>query len=443
MVAALAIQQPDPKRLHLVTEFRGAVGRLFREHSGEIVISGPAGTGKTRSILEWLNLRCAQEPLRVLFLRKTLESLKTSALVTFTEKVLHDFDGKRSAADGVTYFGGNHIRPASFTYEQTGSTIVIGGMDNPTKILSTEYDIIYVNECTELTLDEWERLGNRTDRPDTNQSRPASLLLGDCNPDAPRHWIKKRLAEGHLQLWLTTHKDNPAMWDRIAKSWTPSGERYMERLQRLTGVRRQRLLLGVWAASEGQVYTEFDPERHVQSIDTTFWTTYMAVDVGSRNPTAILTAHHREGDDHLHVSHEVYRRGMTSTDILDAIKAEADRSQPYDIFIDPSAKAYIDDLRRAGYPAKPAVNDVLVGIQRVHGVLGHGFSADPSCSNLIDEFGMYSYPDNPKLELDKPVKDNDHAMDALRYLCVGIFGEASTELHLPTGALADYLATAY
>lgn len=418
MVAALAVQQSDPKRLHLVTEFRGAVGRLFTEHSGEIVISGPAGTGKTRSILEWIHLRCAQERIRVLFLRKTQESLKASAMVTFTQKVLHDFDGKESRSDGVKYFGGNDIESASFTYRDTGSVIVMGGMDNPTKILSTEYDIIYVNECTELTLDEWERLGNRTDRPDTNQSRPASLLLGDCNPDAPRHWIRKRQADGLLQLWPTTHKDNPAMWDRRAKTWTPSGERYMERLQRLTGVRRQRLLLGVWAASEGMVYDGFADE-HIRSQDVAGWRTILAVDVGSRNPTAILTIH-IASDERVHVSREVYRRNMTASEIVAAVENEADLSKPDTIFLDPSAKGYIDDLIRDGYPAEKAENDVLVGIQRVQAVIAHGFSVDPACVNLIEEFGMYAYPDNPKVETDKPVKDHDHALDALRYGIVGI-----------------------
>jgi phage terminase large subunit len=53
-------------------------------------------------------------------------------------------------------------------------------------------------------------------------------------------------------------------------------------------------------------------------------------------------------------------------------------------------------------------------------VLSGGFSIDPACINTVDEFGLYSYPDNPKVETDKPNKTDDHAMDALRYLCLGI-----------------------
>ena len=129
---------------------------------------------------------------------------------------------ERSVADGVSYFGGNDILPAQFTYEDTGSTIVLGGMDRPSKVLSTEYDIIYINEATELTSEQWEQLGGRTDRPRLGPERPPSLLLGDCNPDAPQHWIKQRADEGKLRLWPTTHRDNPAMWDRITGTWTRS-----------------------------------------------------------------------------------------------------------------------------------------------------------------------------------------------------------------------------
>ncbi len=249
--------------VRLVTEFRGAVGRLFTEGKGEIIISGPAGTGKTRSILEWIHWRCENEAIRVLMLRKTHTALVTSALVTFNRQVLHQFDGKRSIPDGVTFFGGNKILPPEYQYLDTGSAIVTGGMDTITKVLSTEYDIVYINEVTELTLDDWELSGNRTDRPTMDTTRPESLLLGDCNPDVPHHWIKQREKHDLLKLWPTTHKDNPSMWDRIGQRWTESGQRYLDRLNKNTGVRRLRMLEGKWVAAEGQVYEAWDPIVHL------------------------------------------------------------------------------------------------------------------------------------------------------------------------------------
>ena len=84
-----------------------------------------------------------------------MASSTASALVTFQEQVLHEFDGKRSLYDGVTYFGGNNIQSAQFTYQTTGSRIVVAGIDQSTKVKSTEWDIVFVNETTELTLDDW------------------------------------------------------------------------------------------------------------------------------------------------------------------------------------------------------------------------------------------------------------------------------------------------
>jgi phage terminase large subunit len=242
---------------------------LFRESpGGEIIISGAAGTGKTRAILEWINHRCQNElNLRVLLLRKTQESAKSSVLVTFMNQVLEGFDGKEAPASGVSYYGGSGVRPADFTYHRTGSKILITGMDRISKVKSTEWDIVYVNEITELSLAEYEELSARTDRPTTDTTRPPSILLGDCNPDAPTHWIKQRERDGVLQLWVSRHEDNPAMWDKNLKVWTASGQRYIDRLENLTGVRYQRLRLGKWVAAEGQVYESWNPDQHLLTDD--------------------------------------------------------------------------------------------------------------------------------------------------------------------------------
>ena len=120
--------------------------------------------------------------------------------------------------------------------------------------------------------------------------------------------------------------------------------------------------------------------------------------------------------------------------ISHAAPAPFDRAEPEAIYIDPSAKGVIDALQRLGYPAIGADHDVLEGIRRVKAVLTGGFSIDPDCIDTIDEFGLYAYPDNPRIETDKPVKDHDHAMDALRYLCMGALE--------PTINLADFYRSA-
>lgn len=424
-------------------EARGAMRRLWSQSSGEIVISGPAGTGKTRGILDWIHRRCAQEKLRVLILRKTLESLKASALVTYQDQVLYRFDGKRSVADGVSYFGGNNIVPAQFTYEDTGSVIILGGMDRPSKVLSTDYDIIYVNEATELTLDQWEMLGGRTDRPRLGPERPRSLLLGDCNPDAPTHWIKLRADEGKLRLWPTTHQDNPAMWDLARREWTPAGRRYLSRLLGFTGVRRLRMVLGVWAAAEGQVYDAWLDIIHVARTDevTAFlerrpWF-FGAADWGWVNPGVLqVFAVDRDGGMLMVAEHYHTHRTVDGWWVPRAVEF-SQRFGFLDWVCDPAEPQNIELFRRAGLNARGAINDLLPGISAVQDrlrVVGERrprlmIAADalqvrdeelvaaklPWCT--LQEIPEYVWARNAGgvLLKEQPVDQNNHGMDTLRY----------------------------
>lgn len=426
------------------TQMRGALARLWTLQGGEVVISGPAGTGKTRGILDWIHQRCGQEKLRVLMVRKTLESLKASALVTYQDQVLYQFDGKRSVADGVTYFGGNNIIPAQFTYEDTGSVIILGGMDRPSKVLSTEYDIIYANETTELTLNQWELLGGRTDRPRLGPERPRSLLIGDCNPDAPTHWIKLRADEGKLKLWPTTHRDNPAMWDIGRGEWTRAGRIYLSRLLGFTGVRRLRMLLGVWAAAEGQVYDAWrdithvadpllvtDRLRHSWCFGTADW--------GWTNP-GVLQVWAVDHDDRLLLVAEHYhtRKTVDGWWVPRAVEL-TDRYGVQQWCCDPSEPQYIELFRNAGLNAGPAVNDLLPGITAVQERLRVDGSGAPRLMiaadallerdealveaklpwSTLQEIPEYVWARNAGglLLKEKPVDQNNHGLDSLRYAC--------------------------
>lgn len=427
------------------TEVRGAVARLWSLSEGEVVISGPAGTGKTLGILLWIHQRCSTERLRVLFLRKTQESLKASALVTFQEQVLHGFDGKRSVSDGVSYFGGNNITPAKFTYEETGSTIVLGGMDRPSKVLSTEYDIIYVNECTELTIDQWEQLGGRTDRPRLGPQRPRSLLLGDCNPDAPTHWIKLRADEGKLRLWPTTHRDNPAMWDRVKRQWTLAGRIYLNRLRGYTGVRRLRYLLGVWAAAEGQVLETWNDKLHMASAEQVReWL--------ERNPwffgtadwgwtkAGVLQVWAVDSDERLLLVAEYYQTRRTVDGWWAPRAVELSREFGFTEWAcDPSEPQYIDIFRQHGLNAYGAVNDLLPGITAMLNRLAVDGSGRPRLMiaanalrqrdealaeaklplSTLQEIPMYVWPKDEagRIVREKPVDEHNHGIDSMRYGC--------------------------
>jgi phage terminase large subunit len=220
------------------------------------------------------------------------------------------------------------------------------------------------------------------------------------------------------QEWVLDKDDNHALYKATTFDNPYSGaEDYVSGLG-YSGRFFEQEINASFVSFDGLVYDAFDRERHIKVMDCEGWRTGMTVDIGSRNPTAILTVR-SAGDERVHIERETYRRNMSSGDITDAIKAEADRCNPDVIYVDPSAKGYILELQRAGYPVKAANNDVIEGIGRVTDVLEHGFTVDPSCVNTIAEFESYRYPEGARSETDKPLKENDHALDAFRYFCLG------------------------
>jgi phage terminase large subunit len=165
---------------------------------------------------------------------------------------------------------------------------------------------------------------------------------------------------------------------------------------------------------DGLVYPGFDRTRNVVAADVTGWRTVVTVDVGTRNPTAILTVH-QAGDDRVHVSREVYRRNLSSAEIVAAIREAIDGTDAETVVIDPSAAGYILELQRLGYHVTKGDHAITEGIGRLTTAIADGLTVDPSCTNLVAEFESYRYPDGTRTESDKPIKDHDHALDALRY----------------------------
>jgi hypothetical protein len=210
-------------------------------------------TGKTYGALSKLHaLLCLFPNCYALMVRKTRNSILTSAVVTYTQKVLPFPPGHDLCP--IEKYGGE--RPEFFLYPN-GSRLAVGGLDDADKYLSAEYDFIYVNQAEEITLDAWEKLvGRATGRAG---NAPWTQVFGDCNPGPPNHWIKNRAA---LQLLETRHEDNPSLHN--GQDWTELGRKSLAILDGLTGLRYKRGRLGLWVGAEGVVY-EFDPTIHLIS----------------------------------------------------------------------------------------------------------------------------------------------------------------------------------
>jgi phage terminase large subunit len=394
----------------------GAAGDLFGRTDPEVVLCGPAGTGKSLACLYKLHLAAWDYPgMRGLIVRKTRESLTQSALVTYEDKVMN--------AEERLVLASNCQRRVRQSYSYpNGSEVVVGGLDKPTKIMSTEFDMAYVQEAVELAENDWESLSSRL----RNGVMPYQQLFGDTNPDAPYHWLKRRIDAGKTAGLESRHEDNPTV--------TPA---YLARLDALTGVRYQRLRLGRWAGAEGIVYDEWDEGVHL--IDPfpipPSWRRIRVVDFGYTNPFVCgWIAFDHDGRAHL------YREIYWSQRLVADHAAEIKRLSAGEVYEATVADHDAEDratLEAAGIRTIAAKKDVLPGIERVQLRLrkaadgrprlfihrGCRLQADPrlvaarrpTCT--AEEFASYIWapPVGGAQPKEAPRKADDHGLDMLRY----------------------------
>lgn len=244
----------------------------------------------------------------------------------------------------------------------------------------------------------------------------------NCNPDSPRHWFKEEWIDKaeeknalHLHFNIT---DNPVLERKII-------ERYMKLY---TGVFYQRFILGLWVAADGLVYDINTDDLIVQPDELPLnGRYYISVDYGTLNPfSAGLWC--VSGGKAYRVKEFYYdgrKKGKQLTDeeyYQELIKL-ADGYRVDRIIIDPSAASMIATIKRHGkLNVGKAKNDVLDGIRVTSGYLKSGkIKVTPECKGILAEFGLYRW--DAKAAKDTVIKENDHAMDDMRYFCYTVLNK--------------------
>lgn len=423
----------------------GKCALLFSCQAPVVLISGPAGTGKSRACLEKMHAICLKTPgVRALIVRKTRESLSSTALVTYREYV-----AKETLLSGeVWFYGGSKEEPAQYCYGN-GSSITIGGMDKSIRIMSSEYDIVYAQEATELVIDDVEAITSRL----RNNRISFQQLIMDCNPDTPTHFLKGMERDGKLIMLESTHYDNPVLYNSDTGEMTARGEAYLEKLHRLTGVRRKRLLLGLWVAAEGVVYEGFDEAVHV--IDPfdipDDWPRYWGIDFGYTNPFVLQCWAHDTAENRLYLYRELYHAKRLveqhAEQIMDIVAPEKQwiEPQPRRVLADHDAEGRATFTLKTGLRTQEAHKAVTEGIQAVEERLQLRSDGKPgifffrNCTverdeelrergkpaSTVEEFPGYAWAPPPQTTTisvtqprikEFPGKENDHGMDTTRYV---------------------------
>ena len=240
-----------------------------------------------------------------------------------------------------------------------------------------------------------------------------SKLWFNCNPEHPMHWfheewIKKREEKNCLYLHFTM-RDNPSLTQSIIRRY--------EKLY--SGAFYERFVLGKWVAAQGCVYPMFSQEKHVAEPPDGLEEYYISCDYGTVNPSS-FGLWGKKGGTWYRVSEYYFNsrtegRQRTDSEHYESLCDLAGYRDIRAVIVDPSAASFIECIRRGGrFKVIPAKNDVIDGIRRVSDCLKDStLMFSPSCKDSIREFGLYRWEENSAK--DSVRKENDHAMDDIRY----------------------------
>jgi phage terminase large subunit len=442
-------------RSALETRGLGADGKPLRNGGvpKEIMLSGPASTGKSWSVASiLLGLCTAHQGIRVLIVRKTRASLTESVCVTI-EKIL---------GSGSKIVGGVS-REHRHDYKIGKSVIVLGSMENPDRLYSTEWDVVWIEEAREVAREGYLKF-LRAIRNNAVSKLPFQLLLTTTNPDSPAHHLYQRALKGKIHHLVSDHKDNPAMWDEANQTWHPYGLEVLDSLDALDGNLYKRLRKGEWVAAEGAIYPDYDPALHTCTLarDAKGWVTaaalekigtrafYAGIDFGYAHPGTIMLAAFTSKRE-LYVIEQVMMTGEQVSWFAEKLH-ELHLHYPLTLaFCDHARPDGIDLFNEVlgaqpeGSPGAIAVKankEVFKGLQVMRARISR---EDPSMffdtnslkqedkklagrsqpTRAEQEIGSYVFKSTGLMEEDGEVKDDpvkkwDDAMDGCRYLCLGV-----------------------
>ena len=372
-----------------------------------IICDGAVRSGKT-SIMMWAFVRWAMENFsgqRFGICGKTVDSCSKNIIVPFTAMTL--------AKEKYTM---RWRRSEKILEVRRGTTTnwfeVFGGKDESSAAL------IQGRTLAGVLLDEVALMP----RSFVEQALARCAVDGNkkwfsCNPESPQHWfylewIKKHDERNALYLHFTM-RDNPGLTEKVIEQYESM----------FSGVFYDRFIRGLWVVAEGLVYPMFD-ERNITDEVPESGEYYMSCDYGTLNPFSAglwcwngkVATRVRE----YYYSGRDERSNKTDEEYYIELEKLAGDLPVKSVVIDPSAASFIEVIRRhKRFRVQKAVNDVIPGIATTARYIQDGtIKVYRSCKDAIREFGLYRWDE--KSTEDKPIKENDHAMDDIRYFTMTI-----------------------
>lgn len=236
----------------------------------------------------------------------------------------------------------------------------------------------------------------------------------NCNPENPQHWFYTEwIQKAEEKNCLYVHflmKDNPSLSPKVISRY--------ESLY--SGAFYERFVLGKWVAVDGLVYPDAANGAYTAILpDSKPDELYVSCDYGTVNPTSMGLWGRYSGTWYrmreYYFSSREQGRQKTDEEYYADLCELCGNEQVSAVIVDPSAASFIECIRRHGkYRVIKAQNDVIDGIRKVSDSFKSGkLRITPCCKASIREFGLYRW--DSSVSKDSPRKENDHAMDDIRY----------------------------
>jgi len=373
------------------------------------VLIGGAGSGKSYAMAQALIAKFYHETdIQIWVVRKTLPSLKLSILKLIKELL----DEYRGDGKFPTYL--YNRTSLIFTYGK--NQIRFMSIDDPQKVMSSEANIIFIEEACELTYKDYQMLKLRLRRKTTGDQINQMFLA--TNPANIESWLKRKvidLEEG-VEVNHSTYRDNKYLNIEARKE-----------LENYTGGWREIYTEGKWLESQELVFTGWKIipySKFYNQIEEITW----GVDAGFNHKATLVKAYHLKSGNVIW-EEMIYKSGLTQEQFAELIlkTIPVELTQKY-MYVDSAEQGLIKSLFDKGVNCMNAKKNVMDGISYCKQYL-EGIT--PESKNLARELRAYSWKKNKEGEiLDEPLKFMDDLIDAGRYSTYSYFYNSPARLEL-------------
>ena len=362
------------------------------------VIYGGAGSGKSVFVAQKKVYQHLKDKGRkTLVVRKVGKTIRHSAFAMIKEIIYRwNVESLFNIPKGASNFD---------ITGPNGNQFIFTGLDDVEKLKSiVGITDMWVEEAFEITEEDFNQLDLRL-RGETPFPKQITLVF---NPVSALSWLKKRffdISDPNVSILKTTYKDNRFLDDEYIQ--------VLESLEHKDFTYYQIYTLGEWGVLGNLVYSNHVVEDFPRE-DEHYSSVYAGVDFGFNDPSAVVKIGWK--DDELYILDELYRKGLTNTELIQEIEDSKVVCKNHCLTGDSSEPARIKEFRQAGYNirgAEKGKDSVKFGVDWIK---RHKIHIHSTCQNFLNEIQSYKYrEDKDGNVLEEPVDMNNHLMDAMRY----------------------------